>query len=423
MERSRGAGARAEPGSRAPPGTPLYVHLPFCAAKCHYCDFFSVPGEGQDVEGTLAAILTEARLRAPSAPRTVFLGGGTPSFLERRQLELLLGELDRLTGFRASALEVTAECNPESLDRDKARALLELGVTRLSIGFQSLDDAVLASFGRVHSAADSFRAYEAARSAGAAEVSVDLIYAAPGQRPAEWERDLGRVLDLRPEHFSAYNLTFEEDTLFRRWLESGRLHQLPEETELELFHLTRSLAASRGYTAYEISNFALEGRACRHNQNYWRNGSYVGLGPSAVSHVGGLRSGNLRALGAYRKRVAAEGHATDWSERLDPRARLGETWWLGLRTAEGVDPSEARRTAGFEERDDPALATAQRLAAEGLLVERAGRFTPSARGLPLCDAIAAEFLAGPSETPAAEHAGRPLPFHSSAPEEGAPLDA
>jgi oxygen-independent coproporphyrinogen-3 oxidase len=165
------------------------VHLPFCAAKCHYCDFFSLPDAGQDVDGMVTSILAEARQRAPREPRTVFLGGGTPSLLSREQLARLLDGLEECTGFRGAAVEVTAECNPESLDRDKARALLELGVTRLSIGFQSLRDEVLERFGRVHTSADSFRAFEAARSAGAQELSIDLIFAAPGHEPEQWAKD------------------------------------------------------------------------------------------------------------------------------------------------------------------------------------------------------------------------------------------
>ena len=289
----------------APPldGTPLYVHLPFCAAKCHYCDFFSVPLERGgpepnrwDVDGMVAAILAEAAVRAPRSPRTVFLGGGTPSLLSAAQLAKLLDGLHTLTGWRDSAREVTAECNPESLDRDKARALLDLGVPRLSIGFQSLDDATLALFGRVHSAADSFRAFEAARTAGIERLNVDLIYAIPNQTAADWARDLERVLDLGPEHLSAYNLTFEEDTRFKRWLDQGRLARSPEEVELEMFAATRELTAKAGLHAYEVSNYARPGAACAHNVNYWRNGAYVGLGPGAVSKVAHVRAGKPRPI-------------------------------------------------------------------------------------------------------------------------------
>ena len=372
------------------------MHLPYCAAKCGYCDFFSVPAEGHDVGAMVGAILAEARQRAPRRPRTVFLGGGTPSLLSVPELRRLLDGLQEVTDFRSSAVEVTVECNPESLDRTKAAALLELGATRLSIGFQSLRDATLALFGRVHDAAASFRAFESARAAGVLDLNVDLIFAAPGQTLAEWRDDLGRVLALAPDHLSAYDLTYEEDTLFRRWLEQGRLRAAPEELELELFWSARELCAAAGLPAYEVSNFARPGRECRHNRGYWRNGDYLGLGPSAVSHVEGARVGNLKALRVYLERLGRGEPTAAWSERLGPDGRLGETWWLGLRLAEGVDPGEARATAGLAglapERD-PALLRARELAGEGLLEERAGRFRLTRRGLPLADAVARSFLA------------------------------
>lgn len=382
------------PLAPAATGTPLYVHLPFCAAKCHYCDFFSVPDEGHDIDGMLDAILVEARARAPRSPRTVFIGGGTPSLLSIEQLTRFLNELDRLTGFRASALEVTAECNPESLDQDKARALLDLGVGRLSIGLQSLDDATLELFGRVHSAEDGLRAYAAARAAGAPDVNVDLIHSIPGQTAEGWAAQLERVLALGPDHLSAYNLTFEEETRFKRWLDQGKLVKSPEEVELACLDVTRELTAAAGLEAYEVSNHARPGRECQHNIGYWHNTPYVGLGPSAVSKVGHARAGNRRGIAAYLKAMRGQGQAADWHEELTPSARLGETWWLGLRLAEGVAPELARQTAGFEGDADPAMEVARRLEASGHLEQVGGRYRLTPLGRPVADAVAREFLEG-----------------------------
>lgn len=382
------------PRSRAATGTPLYVHLPFCAAKCRYCDFFSVPAEGQDRGSNLAAIVREAELFAPRAPRTVFVGGGTPSLLSIDELREVFDALHRITGFRDSATEVTAECNPESLDRDKARALLDLGVTRLSIGFQSLSDDVLALFGRVHSVDDSFRAYAAARDAGATNVSVDLIYAVPGQTPAAWKADLERVLGLRPDHLSAYNLTFEEETLFKRWLDEGRLVKEHEEVELEMFDVGRSVLRAHGLEAYEISNFARSGRLCDHNVNYWHNGVYLGIGPSAVSKVEHTRGGNVKSVSAYNRLVGERGDAWHWSETPTALQRLAETWWLGLRLAAGLTAEQARERAGYVGADDPCARIAEALASEGFLERDGDLYVLSSRGLPLADAIAKRFLAG-----------------------------
>ncbi len=377
---------------RAPRGTPLYVHLPFCAAKCHYCDFFSVAAEGHDRRPTVTAILSEADRWAPEAPRTVFVGGGTPSLLEAGELRTLFDGLDQRTGFRASAVEVTVECNPESLDEAKAALLLELGATRISIGFQALDDAALKMFGRVHDAQQSFAAYRAARAAGAREVNVDLIYAWPGQQLAAWQTDLARVLDLGPDHVSAYNLTFEEDTAFRRWLDDGTLAKAPEEVELAFFEATRAGLFARGYDAYEVSNFALNGRLAHHNVNYWHNGTYLGIGPSAVSKVGVVRGGNVKSVGDYVRRITERGDARVWEESPEALDRLRETWWLGLRLADGLSVAEARARAEFDAPSDPLEAIAERLHADGLLERRGDRFALSATGLPLGDWVARKFL-------------------------------
>lgn len=383
-------------GERAAEGTPLYVHLPFCAAKCHYCDFFSVVALGHDLAGMVDAVLAEARARAPERPRTVFLGGGTPSLLPGELLRRLLDGLDALTGFRDSAVEVTAECNPESLDRAKAALLVELGVQRLSIGFQSLRGPILELFGRVHGVDDSFRAYDAARRAGARSVNVDLIYAVPGQDLGEWETDLARVIDLGPDHVAAYNLAFEEQTPFQRWLEEGRLVRCAEELELEFFQRTRAQLAAGGLDAYEVSNFARSGHRCHHNVNYWLNGDYLGIGPSAVSSTAGERRGNVRSVGEYRRALDAgrPEEAVGWRERLGPLERLGETWWLGLRTRDGVDPQAARTRAGLAEGEpDPGLAVAEGLLELGLLERAAhGRVRLSERGWPLADAVSREFI-------------------------------
>ena len=381
---------------RPDPGTPLYVHLPFCAAKCPYCDFFSLPGAGEDTGAAIDTLLREAEARAPEAPRTVFLGGGTPSYHPVGELKRLLDGLDGLTGFRAAATEVTVECNPESLDLEKASALRALGATRLSLGFQSLDPATLAFYGRVHGVEQSFRAFAAARAAGFARVSVDLIFGAPGETPERWAADLERVVALRPEHVSAYSLTFEEGTPFHAWRSEGRIAEAPEELALELFMTTRRVLEGAGYGAYEISNFSLAGEECRHNVNYWRNGPYAGIGPSAASKEGHRRRARPRSVARWTRAVAglltAE-EAWTYDEELAPAARLGETWWLGLRLAEGVEPGEARASAGFEGPGDPALAEAGRLVREGLLERRGARYRLSARGLPLADHVAGRFLA------------------------------
>ncbi|MFT7486918.1 MAG: oxygen-independent coproporphyrinogen-3 oxidase, partial [Candidatus Paceibacteria bacterium] len=356
------------------------------------CDFFSVAAAGWDIDATLEAVLAEARVRAPRNPRMVFIGGGTPSLLSHAQLEDFLNGLEACTSFRSSAVETTIEANPESVDRDKVLVMLDGGVNRLSIGFQSLEPKTLQLFGRVHAVEDSFRAYEAARSAGMKNINLDMIYASPEHRARDWEQALQTVLDLEPEHLSAYNLAFEEETVFSRWLKSGKLKALPEDVELEMFGITRRITSERGLNAYEISNYARDGKTCLHNENYWANGSYVGIGPSAVSYVNGVRFGSPRDINDYGKRIQECGAACTWSEKLSPLARLGETWWLGLRRSSGVTPAVARRDTGYEVPDDPMLQIARSLVSHGLLREDGETFYLTSKGLPLADRVASEFL-------------------------------
>jgi oxygen-independent coproporphyrinogen-3 oxidase len=372
-------------------GTPLYVHVPFCVAKCTYCDFYSLAAEGQDLSGTLDALLREAERRAPFRPRTVFLGGGTPSYYSVDELTRLLKGLERVTAFRSSAREVTCECNPESLDLEKAHALRDLGVDRLSLGFQSLDPRILALFGRVHDARASFAAFEAARAAGFRRVSVDLIYGTPGQALDAWGRELEQVLALRPDHLSAYQLTFEEGTPLAAQLREGALERLSEDLELAFFERTHAQLAAAGYEAYEVSNFSLSGEQCLHNINYWENGPYLGIGPSAVSKLGHTRFGNPRSIVPWRAAVEAGRFPGAWEETPRPEVRLGETWWLGLRTRAGVEPAAALRVADVSG-EDPTAALRAELEQRGLGESRAGRWRLSARGWPVADAIARRVL-------------------------------
>ena len=381
-----------DPLPEAPAGTAIYVHLPFCVTKCHYCDFYSLPAEGQDIPSFMDSLLVEVEQRAPESPRTVFFGGGTPPLLSIPDWQRLMEALDKRTGFRSSAVEVSVECNPESLTEDKARALLDLGVTRLSIGMQSLRSNTLEQFGRVHSAADAWAAYEAARRAGCTSINLDVIFANPGQTAQQWREDLTQILDRGPDHLAAYNLTFEESTPFLRWLEQGKLVASPEEVELELAEITEELTKAAGLPAYEVSNYAKPGHACHHNINYWQNGTYAGIGPSAASKIFYQRGASPRSVARYQRFLRDRGHALEWCEELPAAARLAETWWLGLRLRRGITAQEARERSGFEGADDPALPTAQALVELGLLEVSEGRFQLSESGRPLADSIASKFF-------------------------------
>lgn len=377
---------------RAPEGTPLYVHLPFCVHKCPYCDFFSIIGQGEDHDAFLDTLLTEAEIRAPRAPRSVFFGGGTPSYFSEPQLERLLVGLERITGFQQSASEVTAECNPESLTLEKAALMRANGVNRLSVGIQSLNPATLLFYERPHTPEQALAAVDAVRGAGFERWSADLIHGAPGEPIGDIERNILSILDLGASHISAYGLTYEPGTPLHARLKRGAFEPQDEDRELENLTEARRVLTGAGLNAYEVSNFSTSGQECVHNLNYWLNGSYVGLGPSAASHVEGARTGNDRSLGRWTRSVRESGAEPSWSETLEPIDRLGETWWLGLRLAVGVDPQEAR-TLSLWEGPDPTREICERLQAQGLLETRGARFFIPESAMPLTDYIGKQFLA------------------------------
>jgi len=378
-------------------GTPLYVHLPFCVHKCPYCDFFSVEGAGQDQSALVDVLLAEAELRAPASPTTVFFGGGTPSYLEGPLLERLLNGLDDLTGFRKSAAEVTAECNPESLDTHKAYLLRELGINRLSVGVQSLEPSTLAFFERPHDPEEALAALEVARDGGFVSFSADVIHGAPGESAQVFTAHLRQLLAINPPHVSAYGLTYEPGTPLHARLERGDFEPQDEDAELENLGRSEGVLTAANLGRYEVSNFAASGHECAHNINYWRNGPYVGLGPSAASHIQGRRSGNARSIARWTDAVRSNQAKPAWDETLSPAARLGETWWLGLRLTKGVDPHQARQTARWDTRADPAEALAVELVTEDLLQLEGTHYSLTERGRPLADHVGRRFLLTPDE--------------------------
>jgi oxygen-independent coproporphyrinogen-3 oxidase len=320
----------------------LYVHIPFCPKICPYCSFYKEAASHHKTQPFLDAVLREldARLQAFAEAgralrlKTIFFGGGTPSALSTPQLEYLLGGMRERLDLSALT-EWTLEMNPATVSLEKARALRGLGVNRVSMGVQSWEPQLLAVLGRVHSAAQARTSYEILRDAGFDNVNLDLIFGIPTQTRAQWERSLAETIALQPEHISAYNLTYEEDTEFFRRFERGELRQ-DIDADAALFELTAETLAGAGYEPYEISNFARPGRECLHNLAYWAGADYLGLGPSAFSTVGERRWANVRDTGTYIERVAESGFAPDFQEDVPAAMRQAEQIAFGLRTNRGV---------------------------------------------------------------------------------------
>lgn len=373
----------------APPVEHLYVHIPFCPKVCPYCSFYKETSDRNKTQAFLDAVLREldqqtdrlAEAGRALRPRTIFFGGGTPSALSTPQLHYLL------TGLRArldlGALEEwTLEMNPATVSLEKARALRELGVNRVSMGVQSWEPALLLTLGRVHTAGQARRSYEILREAGFDNVNLDLIFAIPGQTRAQWTASLEQTVALGPEHISAYNLTYEEDTEFLRRFERGEFSR-DDDADADLFELTADTLAAAGLPAYEISNFARPGRECRHNLAYWLGADYLGLGPSAFSTVGDRRWANVRDTAAYTARVLAGESAADFHEGVPPDLRRAETIAFSLRTARGADPGLLTPWC-----EDVAEHTARGL----METTPAGRVVLTRRGRLLADAVAETFL-------------------------------
>jgi oxygen-independent coproporphyrinogen-3 oxidase len=368
----------------------VYVHIPFCETKCPYCDFNSFAIEGRDVDGYLDALRVEMDRRGvPRRPSTVYIGGGTPTVVEPHQLARYLGDLVKRLD-PDPAREFTVEANPGSLTAEKVAVLRAHGVNRVSLGAQSLDDRHLATLGRVHRATQVEEAYALVRAGGIPQVSLDLIYAIPDLTLREWISTLERVLTWGPDHLSCYALIFEAGTEFFAQRAAGALRAAGERSELAMFRWTARRLARAGLPRYEISNFARPGRECRHNLNYWSNGSYVGFGAGAFSFVQGERLGNDRHLGRYAAQVHARGDAIITREALDGWAAARETIVLGLRTAMGVDL--ARVSARFGVDAGQHYATLIKRLEQGGFVRSGGRLRLARRGWRVADTVAAAFL-------------------------------
>ncbi len=366
----------------------LYIHIPFCRKKCAYCDFVSLGSWTRELlENYVDALLTDLKTSfLPWDEYTIYIGGGTPSILP---LDLLEKILDTLSGLIPRPKEFTFEANPESLDEEKLELLVQGGVTRLSLGVQSFHDPLLAILGRVHTGKEAQRKAEMVKE-HLDNLNLDLIFAIPGQTPKALERDLEMALSLDPRHISAYSLTLERATPMAVRVEKGELTLPAEEEWLEMFCMIPEKLASRGLRRYEISNFSLPGKECLHNLVYWENGEYLGVGASAVSHIGGERIFREKDPLIYIQRIQ-EGIPPIWEkETLPPWRKVLETAMVGLRTTRGIDPDEIE--AKWEVKKGRLKAVLQDLEAQGLLEKARGRWRIPETLLPIANEIMTRVL-------------------------------
>ncbi|MHB8171735.1 MAG: radical SAM family heme chaperone HemW [Thermincolia bacterium] len=374
----------------------LYIHIPFCIRKCNYCDFVSFPGGEAQIEQYLQALQEEMALvsaqMAPEEKRlaTIFVGGGTPTCLNPYQLGNIMASIREYFSWPTD-IEVTVEANPGTLTPEKLEQLRRQGVNRLSIGVQAFQDDLLTRLGRIHRKEDVIKGVAMAKSAGFANLNLDLIYSIPGQTIAQWRESLERVVDLGIEHIAAYSLKIEEGTPFHAALIKGNLTPCEEELELEMYLYTIDFLKSQGFCHYEISNFALLGKESRHNMIYWQNQSYIGLGPGAHSCWRNQRTANPNTMEEYLDSLSAGELPARVEEIITQEIAMAETMFLGLRLIEGIDLDAFEGRFGVRA-ENVFRRSIEELTVKGLVALTGKGLFLTPKGLPLANQVFQAFV-------------------------------
>ena len=380
----------------------LYLHIPFCVRKCRYCDFLSGPQDQETREAYVRSLIREIEEQSV-CPRgtcvdTVFFGGGTPSVLTGGQVAGIMEALKGFFSIREDA-EISMEMNPGTADAEKLLAFKSAGINRLSMGVQSMRDDELRTLGRIHTAQEARSSFELARKTGFDNINVDLMSALPGQSFESWQYTLGEAVRWAPEHISAYSLIIEPGTPFASMYENGTLPPLPDEdTDREMYHFTKDFLAEHGYLRYEISNYALAGRECRHNSGYWTGHPYLGFGIGAASYVNGTRFSNDSDLSEYLKAFPGDrshggpaGTARAEQHRLSGEEQMEEFMFLGLRMTAGVKDQVFFERFGEKISDiyGPVL---DRHISQGVLERTEGGYRLTDRGVDVSNYVLADYL-------------------------------
>ncbi|HWU02141.1 MAG TPA: radical SAM family heme chaperone HemW [Novosphingobium sp.] len=372
----------------------LYIHWPFCARKCPYCDFNSHVRDTVDHAAWESALLTdmarEAELAGGEALTSIFFGGGTPSLMPPALVASLLAAAERHWGF-APGIEITLEANPSSVEAARFADLARAGVNRVSLGVQALDDAALRFLGRLHGADEALAALDIAQS-HFGRVSFDLIYARPDQSAAAWEAELTRALALGTDHLSLYQLTIEAGTRFATLVREGAFAPLPDDPAADLFTLTRQITAAHGLPAYEVSNHARPGQESRHNLAYWRYQDYAGIGPGAHGRRGQTATTRHKKPENWMAAIATQSDGIAEARALSTNEQAAEAMLMGLRLAEGVDLASMAARFGLTPADLATPAALDLYARQGLLWRDGGRIGATEAGMLVLNALIGELV-------------------------------
>lgn len=375
---------------RALPPRSAYIHVPFCRHRCGYCNFTLVAGRDDLIATYLEALAKELSwLKEPHEVDTLFFGGGTPTHLPMQELAQLFDLAKRWFPL-APGYELSVEANPIDLDEGRCEVLRQAGVTRVSLGVQSFRSEKLQSLERDHRQPEILAAYNNARKF-AQSVSLDLIFAVPGETLEQWRQDLETAISLQPDHISTYGLTFERGTSFWGRLNRGELSRTEEETEGQMYELAIDLLAAAGYEHYEVSNFARPGHRCRHNEAYWTGRPYFAAGPGAARYIAGRREMNHRSTTTYIQLVLAGQSPVAESEELAPEARARERLVFALRRLEGISQAEFEKETGYSVAQ-LVETPLHKFIAQGLFAKTDDNLRLTRRGLLVSDALWPSFL-------------------------------
>jgi oxygen-independent coproporphyrinogen III oxidase len=381
----------------------VYVHVPFCAHHCGYCDFAVTAG--QDHLMTLYLEALEAEFKLTPKPRsqtirTVFIGGGTPTYFNTEQLDRLFSiintwiqdssSLREVTLREVTLREVSIESTPDSLSKEKIAVMKPHGLNRVSVGVQSFQATSLAALDRLHRVSHIPDAVEMVKSQGL-ELSLDLIFAAPGSTLQTWENDLKSAISFQPDHISTYGLTYEKGTPLWKQQKAGTVKAVSEDTELAMYELSMDYLASQNFEHYEISNFAQTNKRCKHNEIYWANHAYYGFGVGAARYVHGVRELNCRNTNDYIRKLLSGESATFQSETLVSRERAFETIGVQIRRSQGISRSEFYHQTDFK-LDDLVGQTTKNLVLNGLLIDDGTHICLTRRGFCVADGVIVEFM-------------------------------
>ncbi len=368
----------------------LYIHIPFCKQKCLYCDFPSYSGKEKFISGYIDALNKEIKDKASSYKiKSIFIGGGTPSYLDEIELEKLLKCINTLT--LGENLEFTIECNPGSLSEDKLKIMKKYNVNRISMGLQSTKPSLLKEIGRIHTFEEFENNYLLARKVGFKNINIDLMFGLPNQSVEDWRKTLEKIIEFNPEHISAYILIIEEGTCFYNLYNQDKLNLPSEEKERDMYLLTKKILKENGYSQYEISNFSKDKKECYHNIVYWQLNEYLGLGVSSSSYIEGKRIKNIDDIELYIKNINSNESVENEIYENNINDDMEEFMFMGLRMIRGIEERD------FKERfkkdiDEVYGDVIYKNIKQELLIRNGGRIYLTSRGIEVSNSVMSDFI-------------------------------